>query len=112
MMQPTTTDLVLAVQECLPRLRIISAILDTYGGTDDAQALRGIICRLERETPPLPVSADARDFTVNGKLRVSRKRVFRLLAGALADGSKYWCGIAGVRGKKSSGLISTAMTWS
>ena len=83
-------DLKAVVEHCLPRLKIISAVLDIYDGTDNAAALREIITDLKRALPDLVEQGRATDFIVNATFRVTREQVASLLFCGFKGRPRQW----------------------
>jgi hypothetical protein len=74
----------------LPRLKILSLDLDTYGSGDNAAVLRDVIEELENGRPALHETATAADFVVNGTFRVRRRQVADLLRLACDGRANHW----------------------
>lgn len=68
------------IEDCLHKLRAISAALDTYGNEDHAAMLHDVIAQLQKAVPAQSgIAPDSMDFVVNATFKVSRQQV----AGAL-----------------------------
>ncbi len=89
-------DLRTVVEHCLPKLKIISAVLDIYDGTDSAAALREIIGDLQRALPVGVEQGNATDFVVNATFRVTRRQVAALLFCGFKGRAKPWWKIVAV----------------
>jgi len=76
------------VLNVLAKLRILSAVLDTYGRPDNAETLRDILAQLEGALTADPAHLDSADFIVNGTFRITRMQVANLLCVALASSSR------------------------
>jgi hypothetical protein len=81
-------DLRNVVEKALPKLRVLSAVLDTYGGRDNAESLRNILAQLEGALPARPADPGSTDFVVNATFRITRMQVANLLCVGLASSSK------------------------
>lgn len=84
-------DLRTVVEHCLPRLTIISAVLNIYEGTGNAAALREIIGQLQSALPFTSEQGGSPDFIVNATFRVTRQQVAPLLfCGFKGSRKPYW----------------------
>ena len=81
---PSLANVASALNTCLPRLRILSLHLDTYGESSDAAALREIIEKLETACPTAE-SRCSEHFVVAGTFYVRRSQVATLLCCAFAE---------------------------
>ncbi len=81
-------DLRTVLLKVLPELRVLSAVLDTYGRPDDAESLRDILAQLEAGLPADLAHPDSTDFIVNTTFRITRMQVANVLYVALASSSR------------------------
>lgn len=77
------------VHECLPRLRVVSLSIETYGEPRDAATLHAIIEQLEKACPATKDTTD-HHFVVAGMFKVQRSQVASLLCCAFDDSYQHW----------------------